>query len=126
MSIKGVVLRDGEAVLIRNERDEWELPGGKLDPGESPERCVEREIEEELGILGSTGQIVDSWVYPVRPDTTVLIVTYGFLPAPFDGEVVSPEGREVGLFSRGELAGLPMPDGYKHSIHTWMDIATAP
>lgn len=121
VSIKGVVLRDGNVVLIRNEREEWELPGGKLDPDESPERCVAREIEEELGILGTVGQIVDSWVYPVRPDATVLIVTYGFFPRPFERELRSPEGREVGLFSRRELADLLMPDGYRRSIEAWME-----
>src|ERR671913_421227 len=29
---------------------EWDLPGGVVDPGESPAACVEREIQEELGL----------------------------------------------------------------------------
>ena len=29
-------------------KDGWEIPGGKLEPGESPQQCIEREIREEL------------------------------------------------------------------------------
>ena len=37
VSIKGVVIRGDKVILLRNERDEWELPGGKLELSESPE-----------------------------------------------------------------------------------------
>jgi len=36
------VVRGGRVLLLRNERDEWELPGGKLDLGEEPPDCLAR------------------------------------------------------------------------------------
>ena len=47
------VLRNpaGEVLLCElSYKKEWDLPGGVVDPGESPATCVEREVEEELGI----------------------------------------------------------------------------
>ena len=44
------MFRDARAILLRNERDEWELPGGKLDADESPTDCCAREIHEELAL----------------------------------------------------------------------------
>ena len=44
VAVKGVVIRNGDVILLRNDRDEWELPGGKLELCESPEECLAREI----------------------------------------------------------------------------------
>lgn len=44
VSVKGVVMRDAQVALLHNERNEWELSGGKLESDESPEQCVVREI----------------------------------------------------------------------------------
>jgi 8-oxo-dGTP pyrophosphatase MutT (NUDIX family) len=51
VSIKGVLVEAGRVVLLENERDEWELPGGRLEPGEAPETCLVREFAEELGAV---------------------------------------------------------------------------
>jgi 8-oxo-dGTP diphosphatase len=47
----GVVVRDGKlAVIHRPKYDDWTLPKGKLDPGESFEEGAIREVEEETGM----------------------------------------------------------------------------
>ena len=49
VSVKGVFCApSGEVVLLMNERDEWELPGGRIEIGESSTECLSREIREEL------------------------------------------------------------------------------
>jgi mutator protein MutT len=120
VSIKGVLLVDGKIVLLENERAEWELPGGKLDPGETPEFCVVREIAEELGLDVACDAILDSWAYEVRAGTIVLIVTYG-CRLKGAGEIrISHEHKQVGLFAPDEIDALPMPEGYRRSIRAWL------
>jgi 8-oxo-dGTP pyrophosphatase MutT (NUDIX family) len=48
----GGVVRDGGKVLVvhRPRYDDWTLPKGKAEPGESDEACARREVEEETGL----------------------------------------------------------------------------
>jgi len=121
VSVKGVLLIQDKVVLLQNERDEWELPGGKLELDEDPESCVAREIEEELGLIVSVGTILDTWVYHIADGVVVLIITYGCKPKPSEISH-SSEHKAVGLFSLDEINGLNMPDGYKKSIRSWLEI----
>ena len=58
---------DREVLLVRQYRyatQSWllEVPAGKLDPGEGPERCAARELEEEIG--HRPGQLVPlGWIW---------------------------------------------------------------
>jgi 8-oxo-dGTP pyrophosphatase MutT (NUDIX family) len=119
VSVKGVVVRDGRVLLLRNERDEWELPGGKLDLGEEPPACVAREIMEEVGWQVTLGPLLDAWKYHIRDGVDVLVVTYGCRAGTDTDPVLSHEHREVGLFTEDEAAALPMPEGYKKSMAAW-------
>jgi len=119
VSVKGVVIRDGRVLLLRNERDEWELPGGKLELGEDPAGCVAREITEEVGWAVTTGPILDAWQYHIREGVDVLIVTYGCYTASVAPPVISNEHKEVGLFTASEATDLRMPGGYKKSVAAW-------
>lgn len=58
----GVVWNTQQQILIDRRRPEgamgglWEFPGGKIEPGETIEECIQREIEEELGIEIEVGK----------------------------------------------------------------------
>lgn len=119
VSVKGVVLLAGRAALLMNERDEWELPGGRLEPGEDPESCVVREIAEELGLVARDPVLLDVWLYRIRGKGDVLIVTYGVTVDAAPARI-SDEHRALGLFTAAEMAALPMPEGYRRSIRDWM------
>jgi mutator protein MutT len=116
VSVKGVLFRAGKVVLLKNERHEWELPGGRLEEGESPEDCLAREFQEELGVTVAVGALLDTWIYEVLPGRRVLIVTYAVSAAPDCALTISHEHQDVGLFGLEELSALPMPQGYVRSI----------
>jgi len=128
VSVKGVVFQRGRVLLLRNERHEWELPGGSLERGESPAGCVVREIREETGLVVRCGPLLDTWVYSVSPAAgEVLIITYGCSPADPDATpTMSDEHLELGLFDPDELADVPMPDGYRASIRAMRALAPTP
>ena len=50
-------------MLLLNDRDEWELPGGRLERGEDPVVCLEREFAEELGAEIVADGMLDCWLY---------------------------------------------------------------
>jgi len=53
----GVVMRDGRVAVIHRPRyDDWSLPKGKLEPGETLEAAALREVEEETGLRARLGQ----------------------------------------------------------------------
>jgi 8-oxo-dGTP diphosphatase len=63
MVAAALILR-GDTVLICQRRPDqpmalkWEFPGGKIEPGETPEQALARELDEELGILAQIGAYI--------------------------------------------------------------------
>lgn len=119
ISVKGVLLVKEKVVLIRNDRAEWELPGGRLEIGETPEQALAREFEEELSIRVEPLGIIDSYMFEVILAQNVFIVTYGCGLRGWFAPVLSEEHNAFGLHALADLGRIPLPAGYARSIKSW-------
>ena len=60
----GVVIRDGKVAVVHRDRyDDWSLPKGKLDKGESFEQAALREVLEETGLQVELGDELEPVSY---------------------------------------------------------------
>jgi len=60
----GVVVRDGRVLVVHRARyDDWSLPKGKLEPGETWESAAIREVSEETGLQCELGEFLGSSHY---------------------------------------------------------------
>ena len=70
----GVVRRDGRIAVVHRPRyDDWSLPKGKLDPGESWEQAALREVREETGLECELGKELSSTSYHDRKGRSKLV-----------------------------------------------------
>ena len=79
-----IVIRDGRVLIARRAPGQknagmWEFPGGKVEAGETDERCLEREMFEEFGITGRTlSHVADSlYIYGAQGEG-ILLCAYVF------------------------------------------------
>lgn len=100
--VLAAVIRRGDRYLVcrrpshKRHGGLWEFPGGKLEPGESPEQAARRELREELGV--SVSRVSDP-VYTVRDPGSVFLVE--FTPVIISGR----------------------PNAYEHDDLRWMSLA---
>jgi 8-oxo-dGTP diphosphatase len=61
--VAALILRGKEVFICQRKAGtamglQWEFPGGKIEPGETPEQALRRELEEELGIQAKIGPYI--------------------------------------------------------------------
>ncbi len=116
VSVKGVLLVEGRVLLLRNDRDEWELPGGRPEIGETWPEALVREIREEADLAVDVGALLEEWPYEVLPGRFVWVAAYGCRLVGAPAPSVSAEHRELRFFRAAELDGLILDAGYRRVI----------
>jgi 8-oxo-dGTP diphosphatase len=99
-----------DALVLAAQRKEgmrlalkWEFPGGKIDPGESPEACLKRELIEEMGVEIDLVRPLD----PVTHQYSFFTVTlYPFVCTIRSGEIVLREHAAIKWLPPDELLWL--------------------
>jgi len=100
------IIRRGDLVLATQRGEgmahplKWEFPGGKIRPGESPETCITREIQEELGVLLRIEKKLPPVVHRYGGVTISLIPFIGTIG---EGHIRLAEHRACRWLSAGEL-----------------------
>ncbi len=112
-----VVERDGTFLVTRrlagtHLAGRWEFPGGKQLPGESLEKCLVREIREELACLVDVGHCLVS----TRHDYPERRVTLHFFACRLLGEPVPQDGQAMRWVARQDLSELDLPEADRELV----------
>jgi 8-oxo-dGTP diphosphatase len=108
--VVAALIRDGRRVLMSRRRADqpmpllWEFPGGKIEPGESPQAALVREVREELGCELSVGAIVDVVFHAYADFDLYMLVYAGTIAAG------TPRAVEVAEIAWVQAEDLPTLD----------------
>ncbi|MEJ6393379.1 8-oxo-dGTP diphosphatase MutT [Gymnodinialimonas sp. 2305UL16-5] len=114
VSAVALIDRDNRVLLAQRPKGKsmaglWEFPGGKVEPGETPEHALIRELQEELGI--------DTWSSCLAPLTfashsyeSFHLLMPLFACRKWDGIPQSKEGQSLKWVAASQLRDYPMPE----------------
>jgi len=72
-----IIEKEGRILIAKRKKNGplknlWEFPGGKIEPGETPEECVRREVFEELGLTVEIEEFICSTEYQYEHESVEL------------------------------------------------------
>jgi 8-oxo-dGTP pyrophosphatase MutT (NUDIX family) len=117
VSIKAIIIDDHKILCLKNERNEWDLPGGKIKINEDIEECLIREVKEEVNLDVNNLKILKPFNIKVN-DVPVVIIVYSANISCDSSIFISYEHSDYNFFSKDEINNLNMHQDFKNLIYT--------
>jgi mutator protein MutT len=115
----GLVFHHGELLITQRRPHDhlgglWEFPGGKVEPDETFETCLVRELREELGIEIAVGEMIEDLTHRY-PEKTVRLKF--FLCRLLHGDAQPIHCHALAWISRDQLADYEFPAADAHLLN---------
>jgi 8-oxo-dGTP diphosphatase len=112
--VAAVIERDG--LILIGQRPEgkshalqWEFPGGKVEPGETPRKALQRELREELEIEARVGREITRYRYIYGGRNPIELIFFEVVH--FTGDPVNRACAQIRWVARNQLSSLPFLEG---------------
>ena len=92
----------------KNMEDLWEFPGGKLEPGETAEKAIQRELMEELSLHVELDDLIPLTFASQEYDDFIMIMPL-FICKKWSGSIHPNEGQAYAWVNLEDLKSYPMP-----------------
>ena len=116
VSIKAIIIDDNKALCLKNERNEWDFPGGKINFNEDVEECLKREVMEETNLNIKNLKILKPFNLKFN-DVPVFSVLYSAEISCDSSISINYEHSEYNFFSKSEIKDLNMPQDFKDLVY---------
>ena len=117
VSIKAIITDDNKVLCLKNERNEWDFPGGKINFNEDVKECLIREVKEETNLSINNLNILKPLNLKFN-GVSVFVLLYSAEISCDSPLSISYEHSEYNFFSKSEIKNLNMPQDYKNLIET--------
>ena len=117
VSIKAIIIDDHKILCLKNERNEWDLPGGKIKINEDIEECLIREVKEEVNLEVNNLKILKPFNIKVN-DVPVVIIVYSANISCDSSIFISYEHSDYNFFSKHEITNINIHQDFKNLIYT--------
>ena len=96
--VAGIIERGGQVLIAQRKNSgfhplKWEFPGGKVEPGETPQKALLRELREELGIRARIGDEIMRYEYQYAGRAAILLIFYRV--PDFEGEPANLDFEQI-------------------------------
>jgi mutator protein MutT len=120
--VVAVIERDGRILIAQRSRTaqhplKWEFPGGKVEPDETPETAIVRELNEELAIRAKVGPEIGRYEFQYQGRWPIMLMFYRVTE--FSGEPQNMDFEQILWVQPDQLGNYDFLEGDAEFLKTY-------